>query len=420
MKHLKNFLLFESKSHKLPLPKNQAELDVLSESPGFQKLKDLKRTGSLRTVGSSLVMTRNGGVEITGPGHYNFKVSPAGSFYYGGLKVGPKHDTNLDSWDKLFDYVYLYLIGTGLGIAPTDMLENFVFHGVMSTSLYSRIKDNEYYQSILEMARKYVGEVADVAVADAASKSSAYITDPSKVLETSSYKFFNKVFGFNPQIKGNSINITSDNITPFGIFNFDDPKLTLPYSLGARIFMDFSGYGGASTGTVKVKTMKGLDKSFLKQIINQYEGSIKELGTGHYARRANDLSAAASKYLLEIFKTCIDSYMSGEDIPEIGSEPKNAMLRDVFYNWKSSNVDYIKCLVGIIKEGRSNSIAEEISNSPKTIDILNSIKSEDPIKYSEIMMELRDVPFINDAIKDLYDNSRDVIKGGSLLRRFNT
>jgi hypothetical protein len=414
MKHLKNFQLFESKSHKLALPKNQAELDALSESPGFQKLKNLKRSGSLRTVGSSLVMTRNGGVEITGPGNYNFKVSPVGSFYYGGLKVGPKHDTDLDSWDKLFDYVYLYLIGTGLEVAPSDMLENFVFHGVMSTSLYSRIKDSEYYQSILEMARKYVGEVADVAVADAASKSSAYITDPSKVLETPSYKFFNKVFGFNPQIKGNSIDIASNNRTPFGIFNFDDPKLTFPYSLVPSIFMDFSGYG---TGTIKVKTMKGLDKSFLKQIINRYEESIKQLGTVHYARRANDLDAAASKYLLEIFKTCIDRYMSGEDIPEIGIEPKNAMLRDVFYNWRGSNVDYIKCLVGIIKEGRSNSVAEEISHSPKTIDILNSIKSEDPIKYSEIMRELRDVPFINDAIKDLYANSGDVIKGGSLLRR---
>jgi hypothetical protein len=420
MKHLKNFSLFESKSHKLPLPKNQAELDVLSESPGFQKLKDLKRTGSLRTLGSTLVMTRNGGVEITGPGNYNFKVSPAGSFYYGGLKVGPRHDTNLDSWDKLFDYVYLYSIGTGLNLAPTDSLENFVFHGVINTSLYSRIKDSEYYQSILEMARKYVGEVADVAVADAASKSSAYITDPSKVLETSSYKFFNKVFGFNPQIKGNSINITSDNITPFGIFNFNDLKLTFPYSLGARIFMDFSGYGGASTGAVKVKTLKGLDQSFLKHIINQYEESIKELGTGYYARRANDLSAAASKYLLEIFKTCIDSYIAGKDIPEIGSEPKNSVLRAVFYNWKSSNEDYIKSLVAIINDGKFNSVAEEISHSPKTIDILNSIKSEDPIKYSEIMMKLRDVTFMKDAIKYLYDDSRDVIKGGSLLRRFNT
>jgi hypothetical protein len=312
--------------------------------------------------------------------------------------------------------VYLYLIGTGLGIAPTDTLENFVFHGVMSTSLYSRIKDNEYYQSILEMSRKYVGEVADVAVADAASKSSAYITDPSKVLETSSYKFFDKVFGFNPQIKGNSINITSDNITPFGIFNFDDPKLTFPYSLGARIFMDFSGYGG---GAVKVKTMKGLDQSFLKQIINQYEGSIKELETGRYARRAGDLSVALSGLLLEIFRLCIDEYKSGKDSPEISIGSEN-LIRKIFQNWKMSNEDYIISLVSIIDSGKFNSVAEEISHSSKTIDILNSLKYEDPIKYSEIMMKLRDVTFMKDAIKYLYDDSRGVIKGGSLLRRFNT
>jgi len=416
MKHLKNFQLFESKSHKLPLPKDQAELDVLSESPGFQRLKNFNE-------GCSLVITRNGGVEINIPKNYNprnlknFRVSSAGSFYYGGLKVGPKHATDLDTWDKLFDYAYIYLLGTGLGIAPTDTLENFVFHGVINTSLYSRIKNSEYYPSILEMSRKYVGEAADAAVVDADSKSASYITDPAKVLETSSYKFFDQVFGFNPQIKGNSINITSDNITPFGIFN--NLELTFPYYLGSRIFMDFSGYGGASTGAVKVKTMKGLDQSFLKQIINQYEKSIEELGTSHYARRAHALSAGASKCLLEIFRTCIDNYMSGKDIPKIiASESKNSMLRDVFYNWKGSNEDYIKYLVGIINEGKSNSVAEEISHSQKTIEILNSIKSDDLIKYSKIMRELRDVTFIKDAIKDLYDKSSDVIKGGSLLRRF--
>jgi hypothetical protein len=289
---------------------------------------------------------------------------------------------------------------------------------VINTSLYSRIKNSEYYPSILEMSRKYVGEAADAAVVDADSKSASYITDPAKVLETSSYKFFDQVFGFNPQIKGNSINITSDNITPFGIFN--NLELTFPYYLGSRIFMDFSGYGGASTGAVKVKTMKGLDQSFLKQIINQYEKSIEELGTGHYARRANYLSAGASKYLLQIFRTCIDSYMKGKDVPEIGSESKNSILRKVFYNWESSGVDYIKSLVSIINNGKFNSIAEEISYSEKTIEILNSIKSEDPIKYSEIMRELRDVPFISDATKDLYNTSNDVIKGGSLLRRFGS
>jgi hypothetical protein len=99
MKHLKNFQLFESKSHNLPLPKDQAELDVLRESPGFQKLKNFKE-------GCKLVITRNGGLEIISPKNYNsgnlnnFRVSPVGSFYYGGLKVGPKHATDLDTWDS--------------------------------------------------------------------------------------------------------------------------------------------------------------------------------------------------------------------------------------------------------------------------------------------------------------------------------
>jgi len=34
------------------------------------------------------------------------------------------------------------------------------------------------------------------------------------------------------------------------------------------------------------------------------------------------------------------------------------------------------------------------------------------------MSDIMDVPFLGDATKDLYDKTDDVIKGGSLLRRF--
>lgn len=42
MKHLKNFSLFESKSHKLSLPKDQAELDVLSEFSWISEVEKFK------------------------------------------------------------------------------------------------------------------------------------------------------------------------------------------------------------------------------------------------------------------------------------------------------------------------------------------------------------------------------------------
>jgi hypothetical protein len=193
MKHLKSFSLFESKTHSLVLPKNQSELDDLEKSPGFQRLKTLE---GYRKTGCELVIMRNGGVEILSPLNYNFKVSPAGTFYYGGLKVGPKHDTNLDTWDKLFDYVYLYFLGTGLNIISTDLLENFVFHGVIKSSTYSRIRNSKYYESILDLARKYLGQSADEAINKASNELDTYISDPLQVLETPSYKFFNTIFDF--------------------------------------------------------------------------------------------------------------------------------------------------------------------------------------------------------------------------------
>ena len=409
MKHLKNFQLFESKSHKLPLPKNQVELDQLSQSPGFQQLKNFNG-------GCRLIITRNGGVEILSPVDYNFRVSPAGSFYYGGLKVGPKHATDLDTWDKLFDYVYLYFLGTGLNIGTSDSLENFVFHGVINAALYNKIKNSPYYQSILEVARKYLGGVADEIIDKSKAEASTYIEDPTKVLETPSYKFFDKIFSFVPDFSESVVKIKPENKTPFDLF--EGMNLDLPSPLGSAITMSFPGSGRPTNWLTSVKTMKGLDKNFLKQITDQYERSLDQAKAFWYIKRANPLDKVACDIVLKLFGECIDNYKEGKDIPKVGAREMNDEISGVFYKWQGSGVDYIKSLVAIINNGKFNSVAEEISYSEKTIEILNSIKSEDPIKYSEIMRELRDVPFISDATKDLYNTSNDVIKGGSLLRRF--
>jgi hypothetical protein len=169
-----------------------------------------------------------------------------------------------------------------------------------------------------------------------------------------------------------------------------------------------------------VKTIKGLDKSFLKLITTQYERSLSQVKQPWYINRANPLDKVACDIVLKLFRESIDNYKEGKDIPKVGAREINDEISGVFYKWQGSGVDYIKSLVAIINNGKFNSVAEEISYSEKTIEILNSIKSEDPIKYSEIMRELRDVPFISDATKDLYNTSNDVIKGGSLLRRFGT
>jgi hypothetical protein len=413
MKYIKYFAIFESKTHALTLPKNESELEDLRRSPGFQILKNF----TAGRHGCGLKMTRNGGVEISSPVGYNFKVSPSGTFYYGGLKVGPKYDTNLDTWDKLFDYVYLYFLGTGLSIAPSAGLENFVFHGVINPSLYIRINDNIYYQSILDLARKYVGEAADRGIANVKNESGKYIDDPHKVLETPSYKFFDKVFGFVPEITENGVRIDLNNKTPFGIF--DDLNLKLPGYFGSKIYMYFPGFGGSNAGLVKVKTMKGLDQNFLKKITETYEGASNALKGGWYNnRKDSSLEESLAGIMLEIFRTCINNYKEGKEAKsyEIG-EFDNA-IAEAFYKWKKSDEDYIKSLVSLINIGKFDSAAEEISHSEKTIDVLNSLKSESITKYAGIMRDLRDVPFIKDAIKNTYDKNIGVIKGGNLLGRF--
>ena len=411
MKHLKYFSLFESKTHNLPLPKSQSELDALEKSPGFERLKTLE---GYRRTGCELVIMRNGGVEILSPLNYNFKVSPTGNFYYGGLQVGPKHGTNLDTWDKLFDYVYLYFLGTGLNIATSDSLENFVFHGVINYSLYSRIKDNKHFESILEMARKYVGASADEAIDKATVELSMYINDPTKVLETTVYKFFDKIFGFNPEIGEGSIKINLENETPFGLFKNED--LILPSSMGSSISMSFPGSPGPLKWKVKVKTMNGLNKSLLNEIIGNYEGSRLDLESSWFRNRAGDLSVAISDILLKFFKMCIDRYTEGKDISNLNSQED--LIRYCFYNWEGDNESYIRCLVAIINTGKFNSVAKELAYSQKTIDVLNSLKSEDSFVYSKVMREIEDVPFIKDSAKDLYNSDSGIIKGGSMLRRF--
>lgn len=246
MKHLKYFPIFENKTHDLSLPKTQYELDELKRLPGFRNLENLR---GYRRTGCDLVIMRNGGVEIVSPVNYNFKVSPTGNFYYGGLKVGPKY-TTIDTWDKLFDYAYLYFLGTGRNIATSTTLEKFVFYGEVSNHTFDRIKNEDEFLNILELVKKYSGGVVD--------------------------------------------------------------------------------------------------------------------------------------------KIIIDNFYKSKDIEQF---------------------------ISIISSDKFNYIVKDTANQNKIIEILKLIRAKDPVKYSKAMDKLKDIPFINDAISDLYNQDRSIIKGGSIIRR---
>jgi hypothetical protein len=417
MRHLKYFSLFESKTHSLTLPKTQNELDKLKELPGFKRLEKIK---GYRRTGCDLFLMRNGGVEIISPVNYNFKVSPTGNFYYGGLQVGPKYDTNLDTWDKLFDYVYLYFLGTGLRVAQSDALENFVFHGVITTTMYSKIKNSDMYSDILELSRKYVGKAADEAIDKIAGEASSYINDPSKVLETPSYKFFDRIFGFTPDLSGNhTIKIVKSYSTPFGLFD----SLVLPrfggYSSGT-IIMNFIGSGAGSTSETRVKTMNGLNKAFLKNIMDEYDSQTSSIRyyEGRNRKDINIFKLSMSRIVLSKIKGYIDDYVEGREIIEPGKESIENLIREGFYTWTLSNDNYIECLIGLVSGGSFDSLAAEIASSAKTKEILNSMKDENIMKYSKTLEELESFPVIKNAIKDITSRDADIIKGGSTLRSF--
>ena len=162
--------------------------------------------------------------------------------------------------------------------------------------------------------------------------------------------------------------------------------------------------------------MNGLNKSLLNEIIGNYEGSRLDLESSWFRNRAGDLSVAISDILLKFFKMCIDRYTEGKYISDLNSQ--DDLIKYCFYNWEGDNESYIRCLVAIINTGKFNSVSKEIAYSQKTIDVLNSLKSEDSFVYSKVMREIEDVPFIKDSAKDLYNSDSGIIKGGSMLRRF--
>lgn len=409
MKYIKSFSLFESKTHTLTLPKNQSELDTLEKSSGFNILKNFDAG---RGRGCELVMTRNGGVEILSPVNYNFKVSPTGSFYYGGLKVGPKY-TNLDTWDKLFDYVYLYFLGTGLSIISTDLLENFVFHGMIKSSTYSRIRNSKYYESILDLARKYLGQSADEAIDKASNELDTYISDPLQVLETPSYKFFDGIFNFESSVSSKDqyeLIVNLKNVTPLGIFNKGEGL-----SLDSKIDITLEGSPIVGTFKTKVKTFKGLDKAFLNK--------IKELTKQTIATwRMDDISIIKANAAIELLKDIIASYESYGSSGDTNIDISDKIL-PILNNWDYNKIDgFFKTINSLLADNGLTGFTKEYINSEegksKMREMLLDLKNNNVLDYAKVSKEWGNNPIFADVFNDIMRDDANIIKGGSMLRRF--
>jgi hypothetical protein len=407
MKHLKSFALFESKTHNLELPVNENELGKLKQMPSFINLQSL-----ISRMGINII--RGGSIRIDGP-TYDFKITKNGSFYYGGYQVGPMN-IKLDTWDKVFDYVYIYYLANLhlLKGVKSSELENLVFSGIISSNTYNKIKGNKFYQNVLELSRKYNGDLADQAVAKAMAESDKYISDPMKVLETPSYKFFDSILGFSPSISANDpyeLVITLKNVTPLGIFNKGEGLY-----LSDRISIILEGSHEVSTFKSRVKTFKGLDKAFFNK--------IKELSRQNTKRwRMEEISIIKTDTAIQILKDIIASYESGDSyIPDPLNLVK-AKILEVLNNWDYNKIEeFFKTVSELLGDKDLRVIVEEYTNSEsgksKMRKMLLDLKNNNVLDYAKVGKELGNNPIFAEVFSDIMRDDANIIKGGSMMRRF--
>jgi len=409
MKHLKTFALFESKTHSLELPTNENELGKLKQMPSFRNLQSLI---SRMVIGINII--RGGSIRIDGP-TYDFKITKNGSFYYGGYQVGPMN-IKLDTWDKVFDYVYIYYLANLhlLKGVKSSELENFVFSGIISSNTYNKIKGNKFYQNVLELSRKYNGDLADQAVAKAMAESDKYISDPMKVLETPSYKFFDSILGFSPSTSANDpyeLVITLKNVTPLGIFNKGEGLY-----LSDRISIILEGSPEVSTFKTRVKTFKGLDKAFLNR--------IKELSGQNTKRwRMEEISIIKANAAMQILKDIIASYESGDSYTPDPLNVVKAKILEVLNNWDYNKIEeFFKTVSELLGDKDLRVIVEEYANSEsgksKMRKMLLDLKNNNVLDYAKVGKEWGNNPIFAEVFSDIMRDDANIIKGGSMMRRF--
>jgi len=408
MKHLKTFALFESKTHNLELPANENELGKLKQMPSFINLQSLL---SRMVIGINII--RGGSIRIDGPA-YDFKITKNGGFYYGGYQVGPMN-IKLDTWDKVFDYVYIYYLANVLsrGLKSSE-LENFVFSGIISSNTYNKIKDNKFYQNVLELSRKYNGDLADQAVAKAMAESDKYINDPLKIIETPSYKFFDTVFGFDSSIPDNNpyeLHVVLKSLTPLGVFNKGESL-----SLDSKIDITLDGAPGPSTFKTSVKTLKGLDKAFLNK--------IRELsGQNIRTWKMDEISIIKSNAAMQILKDIIASYESGNSYtPDPLGMVKEKIL-EVLNNWDYTKIEkFFETISELLNDDDLREIAEDYANSElgkdKMRKMLLDLRNSNVLDYAKVGKEWGNNPIFANVFSDIMRDDANIIKGGSMLRRF--
>jgi len=402
MKHLHTFNVFEGMIFEstgsyfrfsAPLPKTQAELDVINGYPEFETMRQILSIRSksdnwvYRTGPIEFSFKKGGGLSLPYVISYGLSLTRNGAIQYGGYAVGPSTNFRIQDWHQLIDFMSLYIISKSLSGVNISHIDKFVFDGKPpSINLLKSLDQYGYLEIITKMAKKYNDTTSiDASLLSAKQKSDTFITDTGLIEKTEIFKWLAPIFGITRGDKENSgcVTFITEFKSPYGIL---DPIMRI-YSRAFNICLE-----GRGPRVIRVKTLKRLENAvngYLEKNIGNGQQSdiIKTLNDKMIDFVISQRGETISKEsLIQKFKSQIEEAISERFMQMI------KVGQWLGYNTNALDLDEIAGFIQTVKEN----FAIDLEDSP---DIANSITSEfirilnSPYEHTKI------APFVQTAMK---------------------
>ena len=404
MRHLSNFNSFlgnisESIGAHLPMPTTQAEVDEINSYPEFETLRKIvtvarKNNGMHKSWPGFHLKTR-GGLELSSnPTRYSIVLTKNGTLMYGSYPVGPSTVFRIRNWHHLIDFISLYIISKTSGRINISQIDRFVFDGKpLAPSTLKNLKDHGYVQIIGEIAKRYNDpEVVDASLSAVDKKASSYISDIDLIEKTPAFQWFDSVFGLvkdsQEDDQKNCLNLRTKFRSPYAMFDKITGRSSYPYYVNICL---------GPTGTIRVKTIKGLEdavKKYLKELVH----------IGYTLSDPIDqLNSAVVSYAL----SKIGEPLSKEEIIEKYRDQINSAIHNFFLRILETPSEFMK-LGDLIEVSRK----EFGINLGDPLTIANLIK-RDLVKLSQIYDKLD--PEVAEEIFKIMKTDKDTMESIKVL-----
>jgi len=201
------------------------------------------------------------------------------------------------------------------------------------------------------------------------------------------------------------------NRTPLGVFNKGEGLF-----IDSRIDVTLEGAPVPSTFKTSVKTFKGLDKAFLNK--------IKELsGQNIRTWRMDEISVIKANAAMQILKDIIASYESGDSYTPDPLDMVKVKILEVLNNWDYNKIEeFFKTVSELLGDKDLRVIVEEYANSEsgksKMRKMLLDLKNNNVLDYAKVGKEWGNNPIFAEVFSDIMRDDANIIKGGSMMRRF--